>query len=99
LRGWYQVERALSEMAKSDLLTGALTIRAKNGTAVPNPLVGVGNKAMADVVRYAAEFGMIPPVREAASKRTGSRTAWKSGSRKDRRRPAVSTSRLMKKGF
>ena len=42
---------------------------------------------------------MTPPVREAASKRTGSRTAWKSGSRKDRRRPAVSTSRLMKRDF
>ena len=39
------------------LLTGALMIRAKNGTAVPNPLVGVGNKAMADVVRYARNSG------------------------------------------
>ena len=48
---------------KRDMLTGALMIISKNGMAIPNPLVGVANKAMADVVRYAAEFGMTPSAR------------------------------------
>ena len=60
---WGQAERALTEMAKKAMPTGALMIISKNGMAIPNPLVGVANKAMADVVRYAAEFGMTPSAR------------------------------------
>jgi P27 family predicted phage terminase small subunit len=44
-------------------MTGGLMIRTTNGNAVQNPLIGVANKAMADMVRYAAEFGMTPSAR------------------------------------
>lgn len=60
---WVQAERALAEMAKRDQLTGGLMIKTTNGNAIQNPLVGIANKAAADMVRYAAEFGMTPSAR------------------------------------
>jgi P27 family predicted phage terminase small subunit len=60
---WVQAERAAAKMAEKDTLTGGLMIRTTNGNAVQNPLIGVANKAMADMVRYAAEFGMTPSAR------------------------------------
>jgi P27 family predicted phage terminase small subunit len=60
---WMQAECAIGEMAKKDALTGGLLIRTTNGNAIQNPLVGTANKAMADMVRYAAEFGMTPSAR------------------------------------
>lgn len=60
---WIQAERALSKMRKRDELTAGLMIKTSNGNAVQNPLVGVANKAAADMVRYAAEFGMTPAAR------------------------------------
>ena len=60
---WRQAERALAQMAALDPVTGALMIKTKEGNAIQNPLVGVANKAMADMVRYAGEFGMTPSAR------------------------------------
>lgn len=60
---WAQAERAIVELGKADLLTGGLMIKTSNGNAIQNPLVGVANKAAADMVRYAAEFGMTPSAR------------------------------------
>lgn len=60
---WVQAERALAEMAKKDPLTGGLLIKTTNGNAIQNPLVGTANKALAAIVRYAAEFGMTPSAR------------------------------------
>ncbi len=60
---WVQAERALAEMAKRDQLTGGLMIKTTNGNAIMNPLVGIANKAAADMVRYAVEFGMTPSAR------------------------------------
>lgn len=60
---WRQAERALAEMARRDPLTGALMIKTAAGNAIQNPLVGIANKAMSDMVRYAAEFGMTPSAR------------------------------------
>jgi len=60
---WMQAERAIAEMAKRDTLTGGLMIKTTNGNAIQNPLVGIANKAMSDLVRYAAEFGMTPSAR------------------------------------
>jgi P27 family predicted phage terminase small subunit len=37
--------------------------RTTKGNLIQNPLVGIANKAMADMVRYAAEFGMTPSAR------------------------------------
>ena len=52
---WAQAERELSLMA--------LTVSTTNGNDIQNPLVGIANKAKADMVRYAAEFGMTPSAR------------------------------------
>ena len=60
---WVQAERTIAEMAKRDQLTGGLMIKTTNGNAIQNPLVGTANKAAADMVRYAAEFGMTPSAR------------------------------------
>lgn len=60
---WQQAERALRVMAKKDPLTGGLLIQTSNGNAIQNPLVGVANKAMRDMVHFAAEFGMTPSAR------------------------------------
>jgi P27 family predicted phage terminase small subunit len=60
---WSQAERAIAEMGKRDMLTGGLMIKTSNGNAIQNPLVGTANKAMSDMVRYAAEFGMTPSAR------------------------------------
>lgn len=61
---WAEAERALADMAKADP-TGrnALLVRTSNGTAVQNPLIGIANKAAADMLRYASEFGMTPSAR------------------------------------
>jgi P27 family predicted phage terminase small subunit len=60
---WIAAERVLAEMAKRDQITAGLLVRTTNGNAIQNPLVGTANKAMSDMVRYAAEFGMTPSAR------------------------------------
>jgi len=60
---WVAAERAIATMAAGDTLTAGLLIKTTNGNAIQNPLVGTANKAMADMVRYAAEFGMTPSAR------------------------------------
>jgi P27 family predicted phage terminase small subunit len=52
---WAQAERELSLMT--------LTVSTTNGNDIQNPLVGIANKAKADMVKYAAEFGMTPSAR------------------------------------
>jgi len=37
--------------------------KTSNGNAIQNPLVGIANKAMADMVHFAIEFGMTPAAR------------------------------------
>ena len=69
---WVQAERALAEMAQHDSRTHGLLIRTSKGTAVQNPLVGTANKAKADMMRYAAEFGMTPSSRSRLSGNNGS---------------------------
>lgn len=60
---WAQAEMALSRMAEADPETMALTVSTSNGNAIQNPMVGIANKAKADMVRYALEFGMSPSAR------------------------------------
>lgn len=60
---WVAAETALARMAEKDGVTEGLIIRTKAGNAIHNPLVGSANKAMADMVRYAAEFGFTPSSR------------------------------------
>lgn len=60
---WLQAERALADMAKRDQLTSGLMIKTHHGNVIQNPLVGTANKAMNDMVRFAAELGMTPSAR------------------------------------
>jgi P27 family predicted phage terminase small subunit len=60
---WVAAESALARMAEKDTVTHGLMVRTKAGNAIQNPLVGAANKAMADMVRYAAEFGLTPSAR------------------------------------
>ena len=53
---WMQAERALAALTNS----ASLTIFTAKQNTIQHPLVGTANKAMADMVRYAAEFGMTP---------------------------------------
>jgi P27 family predicted phage terminase small subunit len=52
---WVQAERGIAE--------GGLLSTTIKGNLIQNALVGIANKAMADMVRYAAEFGMTPSAR------------------------------------
>lgn len=60
---WQAAETVLARMAEKDAVTDGLIIRTKSGNIIQNPIVGVANKAMADMVRYAAEFGLTPSAR------------------------------------
>jgi P27 family predicted phage terminase small subunit len=60
---WVQAEKALAAMGENDELTYGLMIKTTNGNAIQNPLVGTANKAQADVVKYASEFGMTAAAR------------------------------------
>jgi P27 family predicted phage terminase small subunit len=64
---WVTAETALARMAEKDAITEGLIIRTKSGNAIQNPLVGAANKAMADMMRYAAEFGLTPSARTRVS--------------------------------
>ncbi len=64
---WGAAETALARMAERDAVTDGPIIRSKTGNAIQNPLVGAANKAMADMVRYAAEFGLTPSARSRVS--------------------------------
>lgn len=60
---WSSAETALARMAERDAVTDGLIVKTKSGNLIQNPLVGAANKAMADMVRYAAEFGLTPSAR------------------------------------
>lgn len=60
---WHQAEKALAMMAAADPVTSALMVKTAGGTAIQNPIVGIANRAMSDMVKYAAEFGMSPSAR------------------------------------
>lgn len=60
---WAQAERALAAMRERDPNAAGLLVKTTGDNIIQNPLVGIANKAMADMVRYAAEFGMTPSAR------------------------------------
>lgn len=61
---WAQAERALAKMSNQ---ADGLIIKTVSGNMIQNPLVGVANKAMSDMMRYAVEFGMTPSARSRVS--------------------------------
>ncbi len=60
---WQQAERTLAKMARMDDSTGALLIKTQGGNTIQNPIVGIANKAMGDMVKYAVELGLTPSAR------------------------------------
>lgn len=60
---WVDAETALNECREADPVYFGLVITTANGNMMQNPLVGAANKAAADMVRYAVEFGMTPSAR------------------------------------
>jgi P27 family predicted phage terminase small subunit len=58
---WVRAERALRKFGDEGA-DGLLTKTAK-GNVIQNPLVGVSNKAAADMAKFAAELGMSPSSR------------------------------------
>jgi P27 family predicted phage terminase small subunit len=59
---WAQAERAITKLAEKGEINGML-MKTTNGNVIQHALVGIARKARADVVRYAAEFGMTPSAR------------------------------------
>lgn len=57
---WVQAESALAKVKNEAY---GLVIKTQSGNMIQNPLVGTANKAMSDMMRYAAEFGMTPSAR------------------------------------
>ena len=60
---WQQAEEDLADFAKTNPSLHGLVIRTKSGNHINNPLLGVANKAMADMMRYATDLGMTPSAR------------------------------------
>jgi phage terminase small subunit len=56
---WKQAERALAAMAQRDPVTSGLMIKNKAGNAIENPLVGIANRAMVDMARYATALSGV----------------------------------------
>lgn len=57
---WLEASRGIKRLADSGAWGGGLLMKTSNGNVIQNPLVGIRNKARADMVRFAAEFGMTP---------------------------------------
>jgi len=61
---WRTAEEHLNKDAKDKgAIGGGLIIKTTNENLIQSPLVGIANKAMADMIKYAAEFGMTPSAR------------------------------------
>jgi P27 family predicted phage terminase small subunit len=68
---WRQAEEALARMAANDPLMHGKIIKTKYGDAAANPLVAIARKHAADMVRFAAEFGLTPCARTRISGGSG----------------------------
>jgi P27 family predicted phage terminase small subunit len=64
---WVVAERGIAALALRQPTLQGLLIKTTNGNMIQNPLVGIANKAFADYVRYAGEFGMTPSARSRIS--------------------------------
>jgi P27 family predicted phage terminase small subunit len=59
----------IADMAKNDPTSDGLLARMPSGAVVQNPLIGVANKAMRDMVRIGAELGLSPSARAGIEQR------------------------------
>lgn len=60
---WVQAERLLAASAQANPESEGLTIETASGNVIQNPLLGIRNKALADLMKVAAELGMTPSAR------------------------------------
>ncbi|MGB6350497.1 MAG: phage terminase small subunit P27 family [Pseudolabrys sp.] len=60
---WIAAEHALAQMAAEDQDFKGLLIKGSTGAYLTNPLVKIARNAAADMLRFAAEFGMTPRAR------------------------------------
>ena len=60
---WRGAAEALNDIKAQKSFLASLLIPTKNGNIIQHPLVGICNKAAADMNRYAGEFGMTPSAR------------------------------------
>lgn len=60
---WVQAESILNELSLSGGIDKGLTVMTDSGNVIQNPVVGIANKAMQDMVKYSVEFGMTPASR------------------------------------
>ena len=68
-KNWRRAVETMHAMAAPD--TSGLLVKRADGNPAPNPLIGIARKAAADMVRYAAEFGMSPAARARISAGVG----------------------------
>lgn len=61
---WVKAEIALAEMSRVDTsMFGGMMMRTANGNHIQNPILGVAVRALEQMTRLAAEFGMTPASR------------------------------------
>lgn len=60
---WARAERQIAELRKGGDELGGVLVATDKGNLIQHPLFGIANKAKADVIRYAGEFGMTPAAR------------------------------------
>ena len=60
---WIAAEQALAQMAADDPRFNGLMITGSTGSHLANPLVKIARNAAADMLHFAAEFGMTPRAR------------------------------------
>ena len=60
---WRVAEETLADVARRDPLTHGLLCKGGDAQPVQNPLIRIADRAMQQMVRYAAEFGLTPSAR------------------------------------
>jgi P27 family predicted phage terminase small subunit len=65
---WAEAERLIKAQAEGDEQFRGLLSSTTNGNVVQNPLIGVANKALSDMVAAAKELGITPAARVRLSK-------------------------------
>lgn len=64
---WEIAERKLNESRERDRNFDGLIVSTTQGNAIQNPLIGIANTAMREMLKAAAEFGMTPASRARVS--------------------------------
>ena len=57
---WRHAEEELEKLRKKGGEIATLIYVTKSGNAIQQPLIGISNKAAADMMKYAVEFGLTP---------------------------------------